>query len=633
MGSSAERYSQKQAKRSLDFYTYINYDETVMSQNPNNHIFTKPHQPIAFSEVFKFVWSYFSRFPLTVILAYFAITISSIADILSPILINWLIDTITIANIAEAERFKQALFIVFVIFGQSLVLHSSYRIAHFLNCYTDSQVERLVAAEIHDRVQRFSTDWHANSFAGATVTKIRRAMRAVHSFFDIFCYDIYHTATILAGLIIITTLKQPLLGLIFGLFSVIYVILSLIMVFYFVVPANRESNRCDNRLGATLADTIAGNEIVKAFAGEKREEEHFKKISTQWMLAARNAWMRGNIVAMLKNILMAIVKLLVLGGAVWFWHQGDFTPGDVVFVFSGYFILSGYLRPVTDRIRELNQSINDMEDVIHFIKTPIGIIDIHNAQKLAVKKGKIEFKNISFCYPNQPKPIFDNFSLTIRAKEKIALVGHSGSGKTTLAKLLQRLYNLQIGKILIDNQDIAKVTQNSLRQNIALVPQDPALFHRSLLENITYARPNASKKELEEAVKKAHIDEFIQSLPSGYQTFVGERGIKLSGGQRQRVAIARALLADYPILIMDEATSSLDSKSEKLIQDAIANLLKQRTAIIIAHRLSTIKFVDRIIVLDNGKIAEVGTHSALVRKTNGIYKKLFELQASGFLGE
>lgn len=588
---------------------------------------------ISFSEIIRFVWRYFRRFYGLVILAYLAITVSILSELASPILLGWLVDTITSGKTEPAERFRQASYIVFMIFGQSILFHGSYRAAHFLNCWTDSEVERLVAAETLDRVQRFSADWHANSFVGATVTKIRRAMRAIHTFYDINCYDFFPAIGVALGLIVVIAFRQPLLSLAFAIFTIFWILLSFILVFLLVVPANRQANTHDSRLGATLADTIASNEIVKTFAGEKRESAYFEKISLDWMHIARHSWVRGNIVALIKTFLMILFKITVLGSAVWFWYKGVFSPGDVVFISASYMTLSVYLRNISDRIRDLNQAMNDMEDVVKFMNTPITVSDLPQAKKLLVKSGKIEFASVTFQYPNQRKPIFKDFSLTISAKEKVALVGHSGSGKTTFVKLLQRFYNLQRGTILIDDQDIVKVTQASLRQNIALVPQDSVLFHRSLLENIAYARPHAGREEIEKAAKQAHIDEFIRNLPNKYETPVGERGIKLSGGERQRVAIARALLADYPILILDEATSSLDSKSEKLIQDAIAHLLKNRTAIIIAHRLSTIKFVDRILVFEGGRIVEEGTHRQLLRKPDGFYRKMFQLQAGGFLGD
>ena len=258
------------------------------------------------------------------------------------------------------------------------------------------------------------------------------------------------------------------------------------------------------------------------------------------------------------------------------------------------------------------------------------IKDLPSAKKLLVKKGEIEFKDLGFSFSKTHEAL-KNINLIIKPGEKVALIGPSGAGKTTFVKLLLRLHSPTMGQILIDGQDISEVTQESLRENISMVPQDPVLFHRTLTENISYGKRNATKKEIEKVAKSAHCDEFIKDLPAGFETYVGERGIKLSGGERQRVAIARAILKNAPILILDEATSSLDSASEMLIQDALNNLMNNKTTIVIAHRLSTIQKMDRIIVIDNGEIIEQGNHNELLKNKNSLYKKLWELQAGGFL--
>ena len=248
---------------------------------------------------------------------------------------------------------------------------------------------------------------------------------------------------------------------------------------------------------------------------------------------------------------------------------------------------------------------------------------------LEVGGGAIRFEWVRFHYGNHAAPLFDDLSVTIAAGERVALVGHSGSGKTTFVKLLQRLHEIQAGRILIDGQDIARASLASLREAIALVPQEPVLFHRSLAENIAYARPDASQGEIARAARLAHADGFIERLPLGYATLVGERGVKLSGGERQRVAIARAILADRPILVLDEATSSLDSEAEQLIQDALEHLMAGRTTLVIAHRLSTVRKVDRILVFERGRIVEQGPHRALLARPDGRYRGLYLMQAAG----
>jgi ATP-binding cassette subfamily B protein len=253
-----------------------------------------------------------------------------------------------------------------------------------------------------------------------------------------------------------------------------------------------------------------------------------------------------------------------------------------------------------------------------------------DAKDLMVSEGKIDFKDIVFYFTKE-RQILENFNLSIQPREKIALVGPSGAGKSTITKLLLRMYDVIQGEITIDSQNIAAVTQESLRNAVAFVPQEPILFHRSLMENIRYGRRDASDEEVIEAAKKAHCHEFISEFPAGYETYVGERGVKLSGGERQRVAIARAILKDAPILVLDEATSSLDSESESLIQEALDFLMEHKTVITIAHRLSTIMKMDRIVVVEQGRVAAEGTHDELLRDTNGLYHKLWSIQAGGFM--
>ena len=280
-------------------------------------------------------------------------------------------------------------------------------------------------------------------------------------------------------------------------------------------------------------------------------------------------------------------------------------------------------------VRAYYDSFANAQEMALIFDTPYEIID-EVKSKIKNAKGEVIFNKVTYVYKNNNNKVLDNFSLVVPAGQKIAIVGSSGAGKTTFVRLLMRLFNLTEGEITIDGVDISKISQENLREQIAFVPQDPVLFHRTLMENIRYGRRDATNGEVLKAAHLAHCDDFIDKLPQGYETYVGERGIKLSGGERQRVAIARAILKNAPILILDEATSSLDSHSESLIQDALHKLIEGKTTIVIAHRLSTIRQMDRIIVLDKGKIIEDGRHEELSKKENGLYKKLWDLQAGGF---
>jgi len=324
------------------------------------------------------------------------------------------------------------------------------------------------------------------------------------------------------------------------------------------------------------------------------------------------------------------LRASVIGGSLLLWMSGRASPGDVTYVLTSYYIIHAYLRDIGMHINNLQRSVNDMEELVAIHDEAIGIADAVESRPIDIQGGRIVFENVTFHYGGHRAPLYDGLSVDVRAGERVGLVGRSGSGKTTFVKLVQRLYDVSGGRILIDGQDIAKATQHSLRSQIAIVQQDPILFHRSLAENIAYGRPDASMAAIVQAARLANAHEFILHLPKGYGTLVGERGVKLSGGERQRVALARAFLADAPVLILDEATSSLDSESEALIQQAMERLMMGRTSIVIAHRLSTVRSLDRILVFDRGEIVEQGTHAALTARTGGIYRGLFERQAMEF---
>ena len=289
---------------------------------------------------------------------------------------------------------------------------------------------------------------------------------------------------------------------------------------------------------------------------------------------------------------------------------------------------------LTSVMQSINHALGDAHDMTVILDEPRLVADLPDAPALVVRKGDISFSDLSFWYTDggHPTAVFENFDLHIPAGQRIGLVGKSGSGKTTLTRLLLRLVDIQEGQILVDGQEISKVSQVSLRRQIAYVPQEPLLFHRTISENIAYGRPEATPEEIRQAAADANALEFIEKLPDGFETITGERGVKLSGGQRQRIAIARAILTNAPILVLDEATSALDSESEQLIQAALQNLMKGRTSIVIAHRLSTVASLDRIVVLREGEIVEDGVHSELIA-AGGEYADLWERQTGGGVGE
>ena len=418
----------------------------------------------------------------------------------------------------------------------------------------------------------------------------------------------------------------PLMGVIIGIGSFLFVAVTASLSLGYVAPMASLANRWDTKLGGSLADAVSCNMVVKGFGAESREDARLAKVLTKWQDRTARTWIRGTWNGTAQGTLLLVLRAAVIGFALILWSKGQASAGDITFVLTSFFILQGYLREVGMHIRNLQRSVNDMEELVDIQSQPLGIEDRPGAKPIRISNGKIEFDNVTFHYGAHRLPLYDRFSVTIRAGERVGLVGHSGSGKTTFVKLIQRLHDVKSGRILIDGQDIAGVTQASLRQQIAIVQQEPILFHRSLAENIAYARPGATQGEIEEAARQASAHDFITALPKGYSTLVGERGVKLSGGERQRVAIARAFLADAPVLILDEATSSLDSESEVLIQQAMERLMLGRTTLVIAHRLSTVRSLDRLLVFEHGRIAEEGNHEALIGLNGGIYRGLFELQ-------
>jgi ATP-binding cassette subfamily B protein len=483
-----------------------------------------------------------------------------------------------------------------------------------------------IAEETFARVQSFSTDWHANSFAGSVVRKVTRGMWAVDLLNDTLLLALFSSTFVLFATAVLLGAHWPLMGLIVALGATLYVGLAFGLATVYIAPAAKLSNAWDTRIGGTLADALGCNAVVKAFGAEEREQAKLSGTVAKWRRRVSRTWMRHTYAGSGQQIVLLAVRLSLAAAGLWLWWAGRATPGDVTYVLTTYFVVHGYLRDVGMYVHNLQRSVNEMDELVDLHATPVAVEDADGALPIRVTAGEVRFEHVGFHYGSHETPLYRDLSATIHAGERVGLVGRSGSGKTTFVKLIQRLYDVTGGAVLIDGHNVAAVTQRSLRASIALVPQEPILFHRTLAENIGYGRPGAAMEEIERAARLANAHEFIDRLPKGYQTLVGERGVKLSGGERQRIAIARAFLADAPILILDEATSSLDSESEQLIQAAVQRLMKGRTAIVIAHRLSTVRTLDRILVFDHGRIVEDGSHGELIRRPNGHYRRLFERQ-------
>lgn len=584
------------------------------------------------ADVLQFVWSHWRKHAATVTVITVSMAVGTIADLLLPVFSGRLVDAITAGGKLSRESARHAAFTaVFCMAALGLVLNVTRHIGLMGVSRLTIKLMSRMTSDAFWRVQRLSTDWQANNFAGSIVRRITRGMWAVDLLDDTLLLALLPAVLALSGSAIIMGVHWWSMGLLVALAASGYVATSIAISLNYVAPAARLANAQDTRIGATLADAVTCNAVVKAFGAETREEGRLQQVLGKWGRRTYRHWAAATRGSTLQLLLLLVLRNSVALYAVYLWWRGQATAGDVTFVLTSYFIVHGYLRDVGQHVAHLQRSVNEMEELVALSREPLGVADRKNAKPLKVTRGEIVYDHVDFQYAGQPQALFSDFNLRIAPGERVGLVGHSGSGKTTFVKLLHRLYDVSGGRILIDGQDLAAVTQESLRAQLALVPQDPILFHRSLAENIAYGRPDASRDGIEEAACLANAHDFISVQMKGYATLVGERGVKLSGGERQRVALARAFLANAPVLILDEATSSLDSESEAAIQEAMERLMVGRTSIVIAHRLSTVRMMDRILVFDRGRIIEEGSHDTLVRRMGGAYQRLFEKQAMGLV--
>ena len=578
----------------------------------------------AFRNVLGYTFGHWRSQPLRLTLIIISMLLATAADVLTPLYSGRLVDALSLGKDSAWDGAVHALIILLALGALALITRqlTFYVITDFtLKIMSD------MAASSFRKLQRFSTDWHANAFAGSTVRKVSRGMWALDLLNDTLLIALLPSILMLLGSVALLSWYWPMMGLLVAIGSVLFIVCTIVISLGFVAPAATLANSWDTRMGGALADAISCNAVVKAFGAEGREDGRLAKVVTKWRGRTRRTWLIGTLNGFIQGVNLLVMRGVVIAFALYLWSQGKATAGDITFVLTAFFMLQGYLRDVGMHIRNLQRSVNDMEELVQIEAEPYGISDRPGAGAIKIGNGEITFDNVTFHYGSHDTALYRDFSVRIEAGERVGLVGHSGSGKTTFVKLIQRLYDVSGGAIKIDGQNIAEVTQGSLRSQIAIVQQEPILFHRTLAENIAYARPGATQAEIEHAAMLASAHDFIMRLPKGYATLVGERGVKLSGGERQRVAIARAFLADAPILILDEATSSLDSESEVLIQQAMERLMIGRTTLVIAHRLSTVRALDRLLVFDKGKILEEGDHDALIRKPGGIYRRMFERQA------
>jgi ATP-binding cassette subfamily B protein len=567
-----------------------------------------------------YVWSLFAVVPVTVILGMF---------------VEPLITANILGQLSDGRYNHHDLLASFgpQIFWYALASIASgvvgWRIALWLDSKLELNVVRDLTQSVFAHLINMSATFHSNRFGGSLVSQTNKLTGAYVRLVDPTIFTVIPLIVSIVATALILTPRAPLYVAVLLVLTVVY----LVGTVYFsrkVREANTKEAAAQNRQTGYLADSITNIFAIKTFSAASRERERFWRVGTEVRQAGLNSMYatleRQNYAAIMTQSLgIVALAIAVIGvGAL------KANIATIFLIVSYTTSLAQQLWDFQSVLRQYNRSIGDSGDMVHILQIEPGIKDPEHPEASRIKDGAIEFKAMTFTHGESDEPLFEDFNLAISPGEKVGLVGHSGSGKTTLTRLLLRFSDLDSGTIEIDGQDITRITQDDLRRSISYVPQEPLLFHRSLSENIAYGNPDATEAEVIKAAKGAHAHEFVERLPQGYETLVGERGIKLSGGQRQRIAIARAMLKNAPILMLDEATSALDSDSEQLIQDALWRLMEGRTAIVIAHRLSTIQRMDRIVVLDEGKIMEQGTHAELIH-LGGQYAKLWSHQSGGFI--
>lgn len=548
----------------------------------------------------------------------------------NPYVMSLVVDRVSEGSISSEQVFSTYGPYIVALIAINLVGQAASK----LQDYTMYKLEIAAAYDLatmsFDALCNQSMSFHSNRFGGTLVSQTSKFMSAYQQLLETITFPFLPVVCSVIFTCAILAPRVPLYVVILMVLLAIYACVSYYM-YKRILSLNEKAASAQNQLSGELSDSVANILAVKTSGREDYERALFDQANRNVVERdSKRMWAsltRGIITAAITVVIMSVVAVFIAGGNAWF----GITPGTLVMMFTYTYTVTNQFNFINNGLQRFNRAFGDASGMTATLDEPRLVADKPGAPAMVVREGTIDFQNIGFYYTdgNVKTPVFEDFNLHIPAGQRVGLVGLSGAGKTTLTKLLLRLSDIQDGRILIDGQNVADCTQQSLRRSIAYVPQEALLFHRTIAENISYGRPDATMEQIREAARQANALEFIENLPQGFETITGERGVKLSGGQRQRVAIARALLADCPVLVLDEATSALDSESEALVQDALKTLMRGRTCIVVAHRLSTVASLDRIVVLDHGKVAEDGPHAELI-KAGGEYAHLWDRQTGAY---
>lgn len=583
---------------------------------------------IQLKNLVSFIWKLVCIQPWRFFFIFFLSLTWSIDSTVWPYLLRLIIDTLTQYNLDRTTAWIALQWLLIAGICLWVVVEFSFRCRDFLRAQVFPKLEADIRMAMFDHIQHHSPKYFNEHFAGSLSNKIGDMTTQVTSMLQNLMVFIPAVASSILILLFFSEVN-PIFAMILG----IWIAVHFTICFFFTskcVEYSNDHGEARSTLAGKIVDSFTNNFAVNLFS--RFQFENLRIGSYQKIELEKNTRAQYYVAFMLLSLsLLFLVAIITLNGfLILYWTQNKISTGEVIQVFNTTFNVVMILWVAGDLMPQFFKSVGIASQALSVMHDPQDVIDDPQTPPLIVSQGEIIFENVSFQYGE--KKLFDNKNVHIKGGEKIGLVGYSGAGKSTFVNLILRFYPLEKGRILIDGQDIAYITLDSLHKQVALIPQDPLLFHRSLEENIQYGNIQASKEEIIQASKLAHCDEFIKKCPNGYASLVGERGTKLSGGERQRIAIARAMLAAPPILILDEATSSLDSITENFIQESLERLMHNRTTIVIAHRLSTLAKMDRIFVFDQGKVVEEGSHSELLTK-GGHYAHMWQMQAGGFLPE
>ncbi|HEX9804187.1 MAG TPA: ABC transporter ATP-binding protein [Candidatus Dojkabacteria bacterium] len=582
-------------------------------------------------EVFKKFYKFTFKYKRLFVLSITFIVLYSIFSNLFPVFLR---ELVTIIQSGEKNGVEVALaFLIFVKVMETVI----HPIALYLSDALIIRVSADVRLAVFKHLHNLDFAFHANKSSGSLISMFKRGEAALISFHDQLNVWILKMVFDFVFLIIFSAFIYPKITVI----VLVVVFLNIVAMLYTLrknIRARNKFNDINDEVTAVTVDNMIAFDTVKYFANERLEQRRLNRKLFNWKKLFTDYVNTFRMIDILNGGLMTLGMIVVIVVAIFDYSSGIVGLGDVVLAISFATLFFPNLKHMVFMFREIVKLFEDLKKYLLILDEKVKVDDNpkREAQKTwrSLREGQysIEFRDMSFSY-DKSNPILDNLNLYIKPGESVAFVGKSGAGKTTITKLIMRFYDVDSGSVNIGGVDVRDIEREELRKKIGIVPQEAILFNSTLKYNIAYGKPDATLKEIENAASTANLQEFIQTLPKRLSTFVGERGIKLSGGQRQRLSIARVFLENSPIIIFDEATSNLDSESEKLIQEAFWRVSKDKTTIIIAHRLSTIRNVDRIIVFDKGRIIEQGTHKELLQNDSGIYKYLLELQKMGELGD